>query len=319
MKRTFNITKSLLGVMIIAALVFIASCGDSEDPVTPPSGITYPNPEVEVGQESTVAPAGDVTGTPTYSIEDDGGADFLTINSQTGELTVGKESTTGSYTVKIKISNSAGSATVSLVVKVNVPTAFNPVGKKLLPMYFMNQTSGLQFVGLTGIPQLPFDTLDIPVGWPPASTPPDQLMPYMLFGELTKIIWQVPGDNVCSVAGDTTLIVIKDDFTLTTDCADGTPQSKTGDWTVSYKEGSGYVLTLTFIFVDDPLIVIPYAIGQAEFVVFSDPIMQQDYEALHGTVDAFTTPTDFTDENTLQNPLTWKTPTVEVVMRVMNP
>ncbi len=320
MKRTINITKSLLGMMIIAALVFIASCGSKEDPIQPPANVGYSNVEVEVGEAQDVAPATTgIDGTPSFSIDDDGGADFLSIDSSTGVLTVGKESTTGSYTVKIKITNSAGSTTTSLVVKVNVPTAFNPVGKKLLPMYFMNQTSNIQLIGLTGIPGLPFDTLDVPVGWPPAGTPPDQLMPYMLFGELTKIIWQVPGDNVCSIAGDTTLIVVQGDFTLSTDCSEGTPDSKTGDWSISYKEGTGYIFTLTFIFDATNNIVIPYAIGGAEFVVFSDPILTQDYAALHGTVDAFTTPTDYTDESTLTNPLTWKTPTIEVVMMVLNP
>ena len=321
MKKTINITKSLLGVMVIAALVFIASCGSKEDPIEPPSGIGYSNTEVEVGEEATVQPATTgIDGTPSFSIDDAGGADdFLSIDSKTGVLTVGKESTTGTYTVKIKVTNEAGSATASLVVKILVPQAFDPVGKKLLPTYFINQTSGLKLVGLKGIPQLPFDTLDVPVGWPPADSIPKGLMRYMLFGELTKIIWQVPGDNVCSGAGDTTLIVVKDDFTLSTDCSDGTPDSKTGDWSISYKEGAGYVFTLTFIFDADAGIVIPYAIAGAEFVMFDDPILSKQYPALHGTVDAFTTPTDFTDEKSLTNPVTWKTPTIEVVMLDLTP
>ena len=321
MKKTINITKSLLGVMVVAALVFIASCGNKEEPIQPPSGISYSNTEVEVGAKTTVEPTSNgIDGKPSFSIDDAGGADdFLSIDSSTGTLTVGKESTTGSYTVKIKITNEAGSATASLVVKIIVPSAFNPVGKKILPMYFINQTSGLKLVGLKGIPGLPFDTLDVPVGWPPANTPPDQIMPYMLFGELTKIIWQVPGDNVCSDAGDTTLVVVKDDFTLSTDCSAGTPQDKTGDWTISYKEGTGYIFTLTFIFDTDIPIVIPYAIGGAEFKTFDDPILGKQYPALHGTVQAFTTPSDFTDESTMTNPATWKTPTIEVVMMDLTP
>ncbi len=312
-----KVSMYLLGVVAVVALALnLSSCGgSSEEPVKAPSDFTYPATSVQVGATGSVMPSGTDSGL-TYDFANKSAVPaFISLNPSTGEIEIGEESTTGEYSVEIRASNSAGSAKGTADIKIIVADDFNPVGKKLLPKYFINQEEGLTLVGLTGIPDLPVDTLQIPVGWPPSDVSGMDSLAYVVLTGIGRMLWEVPLDRVCDDY-DISDYLVNDDFTLSAMCSGGAdPSDNAGTWLISYKDG-GYIFTMNLKY-DDAIAAIAYPVGSATFEDFQDPLEGRTYPSLHGVVEAFTMPSDYSTEDAMKNPATWIHPKVEVVLEVV--
>ena len=299
------------------------------EPVMPP-GLSYDAATVAVGAEGTVTPA--VTGdAATYEITDNGGAEFVSVNETTGVLSVAKESTTGAYTVSVKATNTGGTVTSTAALTIGINETFDPTGKGYTWQYYMNQDDPWTLEGLRGeIAELPFDSVDIPTGWPadwPAGNPDwneQYLFPYLALGEIANLLMQLPGDLACKAIdeeGNTLYFEVEDDLTLTTVCTlDDAPgqSAPIGNSTISWAEGKfSWALNL------ESQIPITYIVDSPTWVEnFIDPLEQPSelepppriYPALNGMVEKFTIPTDVESEATILISLTEKK--VEVVFEV---
>jgi len=154
-----------------------------------PPTVTYSNTSVDLGGEFSVTPtvAGDLP--MTFAIEDAGGtANFVSIDENTGVLSIAKESVIGNYTVYVKVTNSAGSANTTAAVAISIPDDFNPVGKTLEWKFFFNQSQNKVLTGLDGVPALPYSALTLPVGVPTSSTPAEDLPDYFVLTEVQSIL-----------------------------------------------------------------------------------------------------------------------------------
>jgi hypothetical protein len=308
--------------MVTAALAFLSSCGDDgddTDPVVAPD-IAYSDTEAALGAEKKVGAANQGDAATFEITDDDGTEDFVSINASTGELTIAAESVIGEYELTILATNAAGTDEATAKITVGISEDFDPRGKKFLWTYFINQgdltLTGLQGE-LLGDLMLPVNELQVPIGWPTAETPQEDYWQYFLMTELEKLIFQVPGDEACGAAGgngDTLAFVVNQDLTLSALCNGDIDPAVIGQSTISYADG-GFVFTLLLKF--DEQITLPYAIGNATFADFTDPLTQQTFPALQGRVAAFTTPTDLTSEETVLNIATWATPPVDVVLEVL--
>jgi hypothetical protein len=296
------------------------------DPVIAP-GLSYEAATVAVGSEGTVTPA--VTGdAATYEITSDDGATFVSIDASTGVLTVAKESKTGTYSVAVKATNAAGTADATAELTIGANPNFDPVGKKFEWTLFMNRTADITLVGLDGVPNLPItDPVTLPTEWPTANTPVDELWQYGLMTGIQELLLQVPGDEACgaldpSENGDTLLIIINADLTVSTVCtADGGAVGTTvpiGVWEITFAEDK-FMFTMQLDFL--PGLSIPYQIDDAKIELFqdvySDPANPTAYDALQGTVINMTTPTDLATEETIQDFTKWSYPNVDVVLRII--
>ncbi len=313
-----KVSMYLMGLVAVVALALnLSSCGDSssDEPVKAPSDFTYAATSVQVGATGTVAPSGTDSGL-TYDFANKSAVpDFISLNASTGELSVGEESTTGEYTVEIMATNSAGSAKGSATITITVPDAFNPVGMKLLPRYFVNQTDGLELFGLKGIPGLPIDTLQIPVGWLTDQSTALDTLGFMAITGIGQMLFEVPVDNVCDDYKDP-IYLVNSDLTLSAICSAGTdPSGDAGTVLISYKDG-GYIFTMSLKF-DDAIPAISYPIGAATIGNFDDPFVGVGYEAIHGVCDGFTMPSDYSTEDAMRNPASWIRPKIEIVLQVV--
>lgn len=311
-----KVTLYLLGFVAVAALALnLSSCGGSEEPVKAPTDFTYPDASVQVGKTGSVSPSGTDSGL-TYDFANKSAVpDFISLNGSTGEISVSEESTTGEYTVDVVATNTAGSAKGKAKITITIPDDFNPVGKMLLPQYFINQEDGVILVGLSGVPDLPVDTLQLPTGWPPAGTSGDDLLPYMVLTGIGQMLFEVPLDRVCDDY-DMSVYLVNDDFTLSAICSEGAdPSDDAGTFAISYKDGE-YVFTMSLKY-DDAIPAIAYAISGATFEDFDDPLAGVQYPALRGTIQDFTMPSDYSTEDAMKNPASWINPEVEVVFEVV--
>ena len=300
-------------------------------PVSPP-GLSYSETTVAVGDEGLLTPA--VTGdAATYEITDHGGAKvgdndpFVSIDAATGVLSVAKESKTGTYSIKVKATNAGGTADATAELTIGANPNFDPVGKKFEWGLFMNRTADITLTGLDGVPGLPItDPVTLPTEWPTASTPVDDLWRYGLMTGIQELLLQVPGDEACgalepSENGDTLLIIINADLTVSTVCttdAGGVGSTvQIGVWEITFAEDK-YMFTMQLDFL--PGLSIPYQIDGAnigEFVDESEPGNPVTYTVLQGTVINMTTPTDLATEETIQDFTKWEYPNVDVVLRLI--
>jgi hypothetical protein len=120
-----------LAVMLILALVVYACDSGSSDPEpTPPSGLTYsPNAlQVNQGNAGNSATPSIQGSTPiTYTIQTVNPVNpAITINGNTGVISVSNASATGSFKVSVKASNAAGSPIFNEVYTVTVNTVNLP-------------------------------------------------------------------------------------------------------------------------------------------------------------------------------------------------
>lgn len=320
MNKLLNFTKWAFSAVAVIALVFIYACSDSEpepDPVEPVD-FTYSATDVEVGETATIPAATQSMDAATFSITDDGGADFVTINANTGELTVGAESTTGTYTVSVQSSNEGGTSNGSAEITIIVNADFDLSGKSVLWKYWINNTEDVVMINLNLLPgqeALP-DTIPIPTGWPanwPAIDLGDPTLPfYFTFPTVQYFLMQVPGDDVCAALdpaeeGDTLLLIINNDLTLSTTCNSETGTTvDLGTSSMSYSNG-GYIWTLNLTLQGVPVAI---AVSGAEITQFTDPLdphweapsgTPRTFPAITGNVPQYLTPTDFHPDNYLSS------------------
>ena len=292
------------------------------EPVVAP-GVSYEAATVAIGSEGTITPA--VTGdAATYAITDDDGATFVTINANTGELSVAKESEIGTYSVSVTATNSAGSDNATAEITIGINPLFDPTGKKFEWKIFMNRTEDITLVGLDGVPGLPSPSLSLPFEWPTESTPVDDLWQYGIMTGVQGLLLQVPGDEACGALdptedGDTLLIIVNEDLTISTECnVGGAPGStvQIGISEITFADDK-FVYTMLLDFL--PGLSLPYEIDGAkieEFTdVYTDPASPEVYQALQGTVIGMTTPTDLATQETIQDFTKWAYPNVDVVLK----
>jgi len=308
MNKLFQLSRWGLVMAGITALLFIYSCGsDDPEPVNAPS-ITYADTTVPVGtsQDIPAASAGD----PATSFAFKNAADvpaFVSIIASTGVITVAAESTTGAYDVVVVATNDGGSteATASITVSVN-SSGFDPTGKSLLWKYFMNKTADVVLENLNTLPGQGDLPAAIPITdeWPGGTDfiidpLTEGIEAYFVFNLVQGFLLQVPGDDACQALeganGDTLLIVVNNDLTLSTVCPSGN-SVELGPSLISY-DGSNYIWSLNLSLDGNP---IPYVI-----TIKNDGVDFTEYDfgtgtprtftSIQGTIPSYTTPTDFTD------------------------
>jgi len=315
MNKLLNFTKWAFTVATVFALVFIYSC--SKDPVEPVKvTFSYSATTVEVGETATI-PAASQQGDPaTFAITNDDGATFVTVNANTGELTVGAESTTGSYSVVVTATNDAGPSSATAEITISVNADFDLSGKNVIWKYWMNNTADVVMLNLNLLPgqeALPAE-IPIPVGWPadwPAINLADPTLPlYFTFPTVQYFLMQVPGDDACAALdpaeeGDTLLLIVNNDLTLSTTCNSETGTTvDLGTSSISYS-GGAYIWTLNLTLQGVPVTI---AVGGAEITQFTDPLdphweapsgTPRTFPAIVGNVAQYLTPTDFHPDNYL--------------------
>jgi hypothetical protein len=319
MNKLFNFTKWASTASMVVALVFLTACPTKNG--TDPQTFQYPQTTIEVGATGSVTPeviAGDQA---TYAIIDIDGADFVSIDPNSGVLSVGAESTTGDYSIKVMSSNEGGSSSATAEIKISVNDEFDLSGKDLLWKYWMNNTPDVVMLNLNLLPgqeALPSE-IPIPVGWP-ANWPAINFMDptlesYFVFPTVQYFLQQVPGDDVCATLdpaeeGDTLLLIVNPDLTLSTVCqgADTAPGTTVdlGTSSISY-DGDAFSWTLDLTLQGVPVAI---EIGGAEFIDFMDPLdphwtapsgVPRTFPAVVGTVEQYMTPTDFHPNNYLSS------------------
>ena len=322
MNKLLNFTKWAFTAVTVVALVFIYACSDDkEDPIVAVE-FNYAPTTVEVGATGTVIPIVNSaeTGTITWAISDAGDADFVTINSTNGELTIGAESTTGEYVIEVTASNSTGPTKGDANITISVNSDFDPSGKTVLWKYWMNNTPDVVMYNLNTLPgqeNLPAE-IPIPTGWPtgwPAINMADPTLPlYFTFPTVQFFLQQVPGDVACELLepaedGDTLLLIVNSDLTLSTICRNTEDKSPgttvdLGTSSISY-DGSAYSWTLNLTFISG--IPVTFVVGGVEITDFTDPLdpswfapsgTPRTFSAIAGTVDSYQTPTDFLNDET---------------------
>jgi hypothetical protein len=324
MNKLLNFTKWAFTAVTVVALVFIYSCsenGGNDPDLEEKVEFTYSATDVEVGETATIPAITQSLDVATFAIIDDGGATFVTVDTNTGELTVGEESTTGSYAITVESSNDGGESQGIAEINITVNADFDPSGKSVLWKYWMNNTADVVMINLNLLPgqeALP-DTIPIPVGWPagwPAIDLGDPTLPlYFTFPTVQYFLMQVPGDDACDALdpaeeSDTLLVIVNSDLTLSTQCKnpDNPPGTVTdlGTSSISYI-GGGFVWSLNLTLQGVPA---TFAIGSAEIAQFTDPLdphweapsgTPRTFPAIVGTVEQYLTPTDFHPDNYLSS------------------
>jgi hypothetical protein len=316
MNKLLSYTKWAFSAIVVVALVLIYSCSEDEPepPVAP--GLSYAATTVEVGETGSIVAA--TKGDPaTYAITDDGGADFVTIVGSTGELIIGAESTTGSYSVVVRATNPGGTADATAEITISVNSDFDPTGRSLLWKYWMNNTANVIRENLNTLPgqgHLPV-AIPIPEGWPggvPFQIDPTDptLETYLVFPTVQFFTLQVPGDEACAALepeehGDTLLLVVNNDLTLSTICRDTTNNDPSttvdlGTSSISYS-GDAFTWTLNLTIQTIP-VAIP--IGNAVIAEFMDPLdphwfapsgTPRQFSSIQGTVEQYMAPLDLAD------------------------
>ncbi len=312
--------------MTVTGLIFIYSCGGGDEepepePIEPPSGLSYEAKTIAVGAEGTLTPtiSGDAA---TFEITNFGNTvDYmdLTINANTGVISVPKETMTGIYSVEVTATNEEGSTMGTAEFTIGVNDNFDPTGKSLLWKYWMNNTADVVLENLNTLPGqegLP-PAIPIPAGWPGGT--PFQIDPategleaYFTFPLVQGFLLQVPGDNACAAVvpeerGDTLLIIVNPDLTLSTMCrlkGENTTGStvELGTSEIKYIEDvDGFVWFLNLTLEGTP---VTYPIGNATIADFTDPLdphftapsgTPRTFSSIQGTIGAYLTPTDFAD------------------------
>jgi hypothetical protein len=325
MNKFISFTKWAFTAITVVGLVFIYSCSDDpeEEPEQPIEKVdfAYAATDVEVGETATIAPATTSMDAATWSITDDGGADFVTINANTGELSVGAESTTGTYTVSVQSSNEGGTSNGSAEITIILNADFDLAGKNLLWKYWINNTPDVAMINLNMLPgqeALP-DTIPLTTGWPegwPMINLADPTLPfYFIFPTVQYFLMQVPGDDACAALdpaeeGDTLLLMVNADLTLSTHCKnpDKTPGTVVdlGTSSISYS-GGAFVWTLNLTLQGVPVTI---AVGDAVIEDFTDPMdphweapsgNPRTFSAVTGNVAQYMTPTNFDPEKYLES------------------
>lgn len=320
----------------VGSVLVLSSCGE-DDPAPPPDpvvapGVSYAATTVAVASTGSIVAA--VTGdAASYEITDDGGADFVTVDAATGELSVAAESTTGAYSVVVKATNSAGNSDGTAEITIGINGDFDPTGVGYTWQYYINQDDPWTMSGLDGIPELPIKEIEIPTGWPagwPQLDPnvwnEQTLLPYLALGAVADLLMQLPGDLACAALdpeekGNTLYFALEEDFTMTTICTlNDAAGSKAiiGNYSISWAD-SQYSLALNF----ESQIPITYIIDISNSEDFIDPLEPAGenepppriYPALRGTVEEFTTPTNVFDEASILTSLALKK--VEVILEVI--
>ena len=320
MRSTFKNYLTILIFLSVACSQLFTACSESEEPEPDPIApeVTYEDITVDLGGEFSVEPTvvkGDLP--ITYAIKDAGGAeDFVSIESSTGKITVAKESVIGSFSVVVSATNAAGTSDATAGITISIPDNFDPTGKTYEWKIFMNRSENIELTGLDGVPGLPFSSLVLPTEWPTASTPADELYKYAVLTGVQSLLLQVPGDNVCA-KGNSLKFSVDSDFVVHAICSEGDPVS-IGTSILSYKDDN-FIFTLDLEYQTG--LSIPYPISGAMFGSFEDvytnPENPVTYTALQGTVNGMTTPSDLTNEETIQDITKWLTPTVDVVLEVI--
>ncbi len=336
MNKFISFTKWAFTAMAVFGLVLVYSCSDDPEPEQPIEKVdfTYAATDVEVGETTTIAPATQGMDPATWTITDDGGADFVTINANTGELSVGAESTTGSYTVAVQSSNEGGTSNGTAAITITVNADFDIAGRNLIWKYWMNNTPDVAMINLNLLPgqeSLP-DTIPLTTGWPdgwPVINPADPTLPfYFTFATVQYFLMQVPSDDACAALdpaeeGDTLLLMVNNDLSLSTTCqgVDSAPGTVVdlGTSTISYS-GGAFVWTLNLTLQGVPVTV---AIGDAVIEDFIDPLDPhwsapslegRTFSAVTGNVPQYMTPTDFHPDNYLSS---IKLLDVDVVLEIL--
>jgi PKD repeat protein len=283
MNRLLNFTKWAFSGIIVIALVLIYSCSDDPEPVEAPA-FSYAPTSVEVGETGSIMAASQ-GGAATFALKDVGDADFVTINSTTGELTIAAESTTGTYNVIVTGTNESGSADAIASITITVNSDFDPSGKSMYWKYWMNNTEDIIMENLNTLPgqgDLP-PAIPIPVGWPGGV--PFQINPldpalesYLVFPTVQFFTLQVPGDETCGALdprekGDTLLLIVNNDLSLSTLCRDTLTSAPgttvdIGSSTISYS-GDAFTWTLSLTIMNIPVSI---PVGEAKIEDFTDPL-----------------------------------------------
>lgn len=252
-----------LALITLGSVLIFSSCSEDEPTVAPT--LSYSDATVAVGDAGAVAPTlgGDES---TFSLIDAGDAeDFVTLNPVTGEIAVDAESTTGTYEVKVKATNDAGSVEATATITIDVNADFNPTGKKLYWKYFMNNTANVTLENLNNMIDGFPPTYPLQVGWPGGTqfviNPGAADSSYFVFTGIQEATLQVPGDDECNAIeeggidevylGDTLLVIVNDDLTLSTICRKKTDKNITvtteiGSSTISYIDDK-YVWTINVV------------------------------------------------------------------------
>ena len=284
-----------------------------------PPTVTYDNVTVDLGGEFEITPttAGD---TPmTFAIEDAGGtAEFVSIDENTGVLSVGKGSTIGNYTVHIKVTNSAGSINTTAVIAISIPDDFNPVGKTLEWKFIVNQSENIKLVGLNGVPEMEISELVLPIGWPTSSTPAENVSDHFVLSEVQSLMLQQPGNIFC-FKGNTLKFSVDENLNLHAICSEGDP-ILIGYSNISYKNDQ-FVYSLDLLFNDSGTLRIKYDIEGATFASFSDswtdPANPKEYTALQGNVKEYVTPSDWSTSESISDVNKLITTVADVVLEVI--
>lgn len=293
----------------VASVMVLSSCSEDEpepDPVIPPS-LNYPPADVAIGStKADWIPAiqGDLP--IAYTLKDAGdAAGFVSVDAVTGAITVAAESVIGTYDIVVTATNLGGSSDGTASLTISISPDFDPTGKHLLWSYFMNKTADVEFSNLDEFPggeTLPNPT-PITDEWPGGTDfvidpmTPD-IQNYFVFSQIQGFLLQVPGDDVCQalegVNGDTLLIIVNDDLTLSTICPSGALE-ELGPSTITYADGE-FTWTLNLSLQGNP---IPYSIvgpTMADFTEYDFTTgAPRTFSSYQGTIPAFTTPTDFKD------------------------
>lgn len=348
MNKLFEMSRWGLMLLAVTGLVFIYSCGGDDeepepDPIEPPSGLSYPATTVAVGTEGTISPtiSGDAA---TFEITNYGntrdGNDVIvdvTVDSNSGDISVPMESTVGVYTIEVTATNAEGSTSGNAEITIGINDDFDPTGKKMLWKYFMNNTADVVMKNLNNLPgvdgfpdQLPIPSDGFPAGWPDQIDPTDPAFPtYFVMTGVQEALLQVPGDTECAALdpaekGDTLIIIVDEDLKLMTQCRlEGSAGSvvEIGTSTISYVD-DGFLWSINTTIEDQQTTI---SIKDAVIADFVDPLYPNwsnpsgqggMYQAVQGTVEQYLTPTNFEDLSDLTK-LELMFVNVSVVLEIM--
>ncbi len=288
MNKLFEMSRWGFMLLAITGLVFIYSCGGDDEepepePIDPPSGLSYPATTVAVGTEGTISPtiSGDAA---TFEITNFGetkdGDEVIvavTVDSNTGDISIPMESTVGVYTIEVTATNSEGSTSGTAEITIGINDDFDPTGKNLIWKYFMNKSADVVLENLDKLDDELPPTFQLPVGWPGGADfvidptlDPEVLQGYLIFTGIQEAILQVPGDDACQALetknGDTLLVIVNSDLTLSTVCPSGSIVEM-GTSKISYADG-GFIWTIDVVLQG----VLPLQISIADAAIVEDYI-----------------------------------------------
>ena len=313
-----NLTRFSLYLFAFVSIILCTSCGDDdeEDPILP--NIRYADTDVQLGTEGTISPTAQGVGL-VYEIKDAGDAeDFVSINANSGVITVGKESKLGSYNVAILAYNELGESESVASIEITLNDNFNPVGKTFEWKFFINQSENVVLKGLDGLPELPISEMLLPIGLPDESTPAQEFPTYFVFTEMQKILLERLAQLLCP-DGTSLRFTTDENLEMFGICNDGT-LIPIGKSEIKFKDDQ-FVYVLDVLFEASGDFRIQYKVDNAVFTTFNDAYTDPDnpleIDAVVGTVNKYTTPTDFTSSTTLADVSKIVNPTVDLVLEVI--